>query len=330
MFDFYRGSVTINYNRIFKGGAYSVQQYELGWSEEYLLPLTPGVGATRQNMKNLVAARASLLPRNCYIFEAGFHQASVYRSMYDLNGYAKRGTWDNQEIASQIIEYCQDVDDGIQYRLEDGNGRRWNRLIRAIRDSWIFDMASVYGSYTYDPVPAATTIQVATTGGVQATGTATVLGGTLTGGAVTLGGGPYASPPSVAILGSNQTGSLNAVLTGGVVTAINVVAGGTGYSVAPTLWLAAPQSEPWGLMAGQAPATLLQNFIACLANYTINFKSIRTANAAFPSGYMTQGDTVPSGGTSGYVATRALFQKIGNRQSGRIRVSSPARKKRPI
>lgn len=329
MFDFYRGIVEINYNRLPANSGNPVQD-ENGWAEDYFFPVTPGLNLTRTYMRNLVAARAALLPLGVYIFRANFHQASQYRSVYSLNGNAINPVIDSDESYALAVEPCNDIDSGPEFRFETGSGRRWQRVFRAMRDSWMNDMSFSPGNYSYDPVSAMAAPQAATSGGTQATATATVTAGSVSAVTITTGGGGYTIPPYISFVGGNNNGYATGVLTGGVVTGVTGLAGGTGYSVAPTVWIPPPQSEPWGLMPGQLRSTLIANFLSCVGNYCINFHSVRTTNSAFPSGFMTQGDTVPAGGSAGYVANRILFQGIGNHQTGQIRTTNQARKKRAI
>jgi len=326
MFDFYRGTIEINFNRL-PARAGSPVQGETGWGEEYFFPLTPGVDATRNNMRNLVAARAALLPLDCYIFRAGFGQASVCKSHYSLNGNAINPLITLAEGWAQSPEACNDIESGMLWRFENGAGRRWQRIITGLRDSWASDMNLLVGSFGYDPVSAMPAPQAATFGGVQATATATVSGGAVNSVSITAGGGPYVIPPPVFFIGGNNDGGATATLSGGVVNGVTGISGGSGYTVAPTVWIPPPQNEPWGLMPGQSSSDYIRNFLSCVANYCINFQSIRVPNSTFPSGYMTQGDTVPSGGTAGYVATRILFQRISDRDRGQIRTTNRGRKK---
>jgi hypothetical protein len=329
MFDFFRGHITINYNKL-PSFAGSQQQSEAGWDEDYFFPVSPGIDQTRINFRNLVAARAALLPLGCYIFRTGFNQASLFRSSYSLNGNAINPVLTSEEGASGNIGTTNDIEAGALYRFENGAGRRWQRLITALRDDWVGGMALFPGSFSYDPVSGMPAPQLATTGGVQATATATVSGGAVNSVSITANGSGYLVAPNMFFRGGGGSGVTTTTLTGGTVTSAGSLAGLTGFSGTPTVYIPPPQDEPFGLMAGQAPSTYIANFLSCVANYCINFVSVRTPNAAFPSGYMTQGDTNPSGGTAGYTATRVLYQRISDHDRGRIRTTNKGRRKRVI
>jgi hypothetical protein len=87
---------------------------------------------------------------------------------------------------------------------------------------------------------SAPTVTFSGGGGTGATGTA-VLGDTGLGVVsytVTAGGSLYTTPPVVGFTGGGGTGAVaEAVITGGVVTGINVINAGSGYTSAPTIAL---------------------------------------------------------------------------------------------
>ena len=93
---------------------------------------------------------------------------------------------------------------------------------------------------------------------LTATATATLSGGTVGSIAVTSGGAGYTSPPAVTLTGGGFTSpaTATAVLTNGVVTAINVT-GGSGYTSAPTVTIAPPPtSYPVTVLENGGPVTL--------------------------------------------------------------------------
>ena len=58
---------------------------------------------------------------------------------------------------------------------------------------------------------------------------------------MTSGGSGYTTVPAVTFSGGAGTGAAaTAVVTGGVVTSVNVTNGGTGYTTDPTVAIAAP------------------------------------------------------------------------------------------
>lgn len=81
----------------------------------------------------------------------------------------------------------------------------------------------------------------------QATATASISSGAVSSISVTAGGTGYSMNPTVTITGGGGTGAIaTSVISNGVVTGITVVSGGSGYTGAPTVTLAAPPSSPPG------------------------------------------------------------------------------------
>jgi hypothetical protein len=328
--DFFNLLVEINYSRI-PGTSNMGQQHQNGFDEEYHFPFTSNMNTLRQQCRNLVAARVSLFPANAYVFRTGIKQASVCRSHWSLNGNAANPLMMNYDIPNGYIEACEDIDAAMDWRFEDGLGRRWVRSWRLLRDSWIQNMGENVGAYAYDPVSVLAAPQAAATGGVGATATA-VLGTGGTAGQVAsitalVGGSGYTIAPAVAFLGGGGSGATgHAVLAGGAVSSIVIDTPGSGYTSAPTIYVAPPQSQPWGLQPGQSSVTYLTNFLSCVANYTINGNLVRVANSTFPSGFMTQlGWNAPA--TGPYSAARVLYEKVGNRQTGKMKKKKKARRK---
>jgi hypothetical protein len=162
--------------------------------------------------------------------------------------------------------------------------------------------------------------------GTKATVTATVSGGAVATFTVVNGGSGYDYTPPVQFGGPGTGATATATVVSGVVTAITLGVGGTGYTTPPIVTIPPPRFESWSLQPFQDKDDLIANFLSCLGNSCINFHSLRLANGAFPSGFMTQGDTIPTGGGP-YVASRILFQRMGSRDTGRINVRSKARRK---
>lgn len=71
--------------------------------------------------------------------------------------------------------------------------------------------------------------------GTGATATATAASGVVTAIAVSAGGTGYTSAPTVVITGAGTGATATATVVNGIVTAITVTAGGTGYTSAPTI-----------------------------------------------------------------------------------------------
>ena len=77
-----------------------------------------------------------------------------------------------------------------------------------------------------------------------ATAAATVTGGVVTTIAIVSGGSGYTSVPTVTLSGGGGTGaSAIATVTGGVVTGITITSGGTGYTSNPTVTISNPTSN---------------------------------------------------------------------------------------
>lgn len=111
-----------------------------------------------------------------------------------------------------------------------------------------------------------TTVPLGHASQTQATGTATVSGGALTGIDVTSGGSGYLLAPAVTLTGGGGSGATatTTINSAGVVTGVTVTAGGTGYTSAPTVTIGrpvtygrrTPLNEPSGLGYGVRRVTL--------------------------------------------------------------------------
>ena len=69
-------------------------------------------------------------------------------------------------------------------------------------------------------------------GSTQATGTVTTTAGVVSAPVITLAGAGYVTAPKVTVLGGGTGAVITATIAGGVVTALNLVSGGTGYTAA--------------------------------------------------------------------------------------------------
>jgi len=87
--------------------------------------------------------------------------------------------------------------------------------------------------------PAVTISAPDETGGIQATATSTLSGGSITAIALTTGGGGYTGTPTVTVTpAAGDTGSgavIAATVVGGAITGFTVTQGGSGYKAAPTI-----------------------------------------------------------------------------------------------
>ena len=92
--DFYQLKLKINYNNAGnpylqygpQSGGQPPEEFQAGWTEVYDMPITNTIQQNAANAFNLLAARASLLALNYYIFQAELHQASVFKSALPLPG----------------------------------------------------------------------------------------------------------------------------------------------------------------------------------------------------------------------------------------------------
>ena len=107
--------------------------------------------------------------------------------------------------------------------------------------------------------------------------------------------------------------------------------GGTGYS--GTVATVQVSNDPFGLPNYQTPSAYWANFMSCILAYT----GSATIQRISPSTYTgTPKPQFPSGlipaivGNALDVTTRCMFQRIGNRQTGQIRLTRKARVKRAI
>ena len=115
-----------------------------GWQEQYDFNTTdPNVAKTR--FIELLNYRAAALPLGYTLRRPSLSQASVYRDSYVVTGFVAVGqlvdliTYPPYALGAleTTMEGANDPNSGILYRFEDGFGRRWNRLIKGLRDSWI-------------------------------------------------------------------------------------------------------------------------------------------------------------------------------------------------
>ena len=94
-----------------------------------------------------------------------------------------------------------------------------------------------------------------------AVATATVTGGVVTAITITSGGTGYIFAPTISFRGeSDSDAAATATVTGGVVTAITITSGGTGYTSAPTISITGGDVAA-RLASFKTPATAIYNFV---------------------------------------------------------------------
>jgi len=337
------------------------QERQAGWTESYtLLPLaqTPLGSLPMQNAYTLVQARAALLGLNFYIKTAICHQASVFKSSWPMPGSAKYPLWDSLSTGTTVSnQLCSSPEENLLLRLEANSLYRWEHGIRGIKEYVSADTMSYFAATSYaDSATFATTsmfdsLQQAipipgATVGTPAQITVVNTNGTISGASLASGGnypgdgpggkvtnGSYycyfysASGQSVVAWGS-------CVMIGGVVSNPVILSGGAGYT-GTTVYVPlsndcnAAGTTLYGLPNYLLPSTYWANFLSCL----ISFTESGTTRRISQSTYTAPIPTFPSGLVPAIMGTpakcnRSMVQRVGNRQTGQIRLTKPARVKR--
>jgi hypothetical protein len=175
--DFYELELEINYNnsanpylQYFMSGSsiQPPQEKQAGWTERYnlFLPTPPsGTNLPIQNAYTLVQARAALLGVNFFVKKAICHQASAFKSSWPMAGSAKYAIFDGTNTTSSGIpipsgQYCSAPEEAILLRLEAGNLRRWEHIIRGIKDYMSDDAMGYIAATGYADAATFATTQV--------------------------------------------------------------------------------------------------------------------------------------------------------------------------
>jgi hypothetical protein len=173
------------------------------------------------------------------------------------------------------------------------------------------------GSFVNNTVSTATSAQTISGTGTflnsnAPTATAVVASGVVTG--ITLSatntGSGYATPPTVTMIGAGVGALATAVLTDGVVTAVNVTNGGTGYTTAPKVifsggsYLTTPASaaskiQKFNVNNTSATGVTLSMPLAVTGTLTLTSGKVNTAGA----NVLTLGDATTAGTLTGGSAT---------------------------
>lgn len=363
--DFYELELKINYNNSYQqylqGNIPSIltspgtpQEQQAGWTERYLLNVLPnGANFPYAAAYSLTQARAAILGLNFYIKTAVGHQASVFKSSFPLPAAASLALFDSLSATSLPPQFCSSPEETIMLRGECSNLRRYEHQMRGVKDYMADDAMTYFAAPSYcappggsPPKPDTTpfdTVQqtvpyVPATAPVPAAVTASISGNSITAVAIStngnfpgvaagtypcffsqVGGGANNAFGTVTINGSNQASAVT----------LNPNYPGSGYSSASVQ--VTISNDPYGLPNYLTPSFYWANFMSCMIAYTGSGKMRRISQTTFVGG--TPGfpsGLVPVLVPQLYACTRCLFQRVGNRQTGQIRLTKPARVKRGI
>lgn len=362
--------INYNNSALLKGGVGSPQYAppqaeQAGWTEAYqMIPLAspPAPGnEPLQAAYTLGQARAAVLGVNYYIKSATFHQASVFKSNWPIAFFPTKPQWDSLATgANYQNQLCSSPEETLMFRLEAGNLRRWEHQIRGIKDYVSDDTMSYFPATSFaDPATYAitvpfdspqTAIPIPGTGGLSpANLTITVDGnGGIIGNILvtdTPGQYPAGNPgtywayvyqnPMPKVLALAQITIDNAGHATAMSTNWNR---GSGYQAGTAYIPVSNDCSPdgntlYGLPNYLTPATYWNNFLSCLISYTQSGTTRRISQTlwtapnqqpSFPSGLVSQIFGTPN------KCNRAMIQRVGNRQTGQIRLTKPARVRRGI
>jgi hypothetical protein len=237
-------------------------------------------------------------------------------------------------------------------RFEASNLRRWQHGLRGLRDSVVNDDAVRLQGFSFgstvlgDDYPLQAPFIPVTTA-TAATFTLTGLPGAIATIARNVNGTNLAqlsAPPGYFTSGTplnyalvTFTDPLNtgagaiaiATIVGGIVSAVTLINGGSGYSAGTTATLPI-STDPLSLSPYCDPQAYFWNFYCAYASYCVSGPQIQVANAAFTSGYMHQFNNSGVYSAAPYAVARVMPQGVRNRQTGQIRLRSKARVKRGI
>jgi hypothetical protein len=352
--DFYELELKINYNNaasayiqeFLTAGLTPPQERQAGWTERYILnaPISNPPYAVAYN---LTAARASVLGVNFYIKNAIIHQASLFKSGWPLPNFAKYGCFDNLATALTNTQCCSSPEETILLRQESSNLRRWEESVRGIKDYMSDDAMSYFAAPSYyggnpNPnntsvfdTPAAAPVPPGLNGGTAATITVTLTNGVPAYSSVSVAGnfpGILAGSWYGYMYPANGIGTPALVLVtvggGASVTLVSVSSFSTAQGWTGTSGTIYMGNDPNGLPNWQTPGWYWANLMSNLINYAASGTTVRVSSSSFTA----PKPTFPSGLSpliKGALAncTRSLFQRVGNRQTGQIRLTKPARRK---
>lgn len=362
--DFYELELEINYNNsnnpylqfAGSGAVQPPQEKQAGWKEVYnlYLPTPPsGTNLPIQAAYTLVQARAAVLGVNFYIKKAICHQASVFKSSWPMAGSAKYGVFDSTGGAGSgnpfsSGEYCSSPEETIMLRMEAGSLRRWEHQIRGIKDYMSDDTMSYFAATGYADAATFATTSVFDTlqqaipasgflGFTRATFTVTNTNGSISSPVVVNGGvwPAVANGTYTCYYYSSSGYSVVAVgtitIAGNTVTSATINASFQGAGYTGTSVYVPVSNDPNGLPNYLSPSLYWGNLISCLIAYTQSGTTKRIAQST----YTAPIPTFPSGLSPAMLGSpvkcnRCMVQRVGNRQTGQIRLTKPARTRRGI
>jgi len=176
-------------------------------------------------------------PNNCDKVPGGW---GIPMDDYEYIWYSNIDQFDFNDI---VTEFSDDITICPLYyhRKAQIDSLRVNEDIRGPFQNGPFDVYSSNVTFSNDieVLGSVETSSIRGSGQSGATATAIVSGGSVTGINVTAGGTGYTNAPSITFSGNvGGTGATaTAIVSGGSVTGINVTAGGTGYTIAPNVIL---------------------------------------------------------------------------------------------
>lgn len=359
--DFYELELEINYNNAsnaylqYESGSnvQPPQERQAGWTERYNLYLTTPPSGTNlpvQNAYTLIQARAALLGINYYIKKAICHQASAFKSSWPMANSAKYPLFDSIAATTSATpipsaQYCSAPEETLMLRLEAGSLRRWEHQMRGIKDYLSDDAMSFFAATSYADAATFATTSVfdsaqqtipvpGLTGAAKATFTVTNTAGSISTPVLVSGGNwPQVADGTYSAFFFSDAGyTVPAVgtitIAGNVATAATINANFQGSGYTGTSVYVPLSNDPNGLQNYLTPATYWANFISCLISFTQSGTTQRIAQStytapvpSFPSGL------VPAIFGSPVKCNRSMLQRVGNRQTGQIRLTKPARRK---
>lgn len=109
-----------------------------GWSEKYVLNTTDYATA-KTTLATIINFRSAILAAGFSVIDGTCSKQSLKGDSVLPSGYSYLPTL---LAAEGAIEACNEPGDGLLYRFDTGTGKKSNRLIRGVRDSWILDFTN--------------------------------------------------------------------------------------------------------------------------------------------------------------------------------------------